>query len=272
MSINHELINFKTSSPMQFSILAIENLERFWHQSIELLYVLSGNAHVQCRSAQYNLHEDDIMIINTFDVHSVSGNHCEILSLKLDIFALDPEISYFSQNRFNCNSSIESDKTKFLPLKQLLALIVKSNVNPENNIDLLNKSYIYKLLYILTTNFKVENTNNFKIENNNLERIKNIINYINENYKEKISLNNLADTFYLSTPYISKIFKDFIGLSFSDYLTEIRLSRAVKDLVNTNSPIENISEKNGFSNAVHLLLLLEINTIVFQVSIVKKQI
>lgn len=248
MNINKELINFKTSSPMHFSILAIENLERFWHQSIELLYVLSGSAQVQCRNTQYNLHEDDIMIINAFDVHSVSGNRCEILSLKLDIFALDPEIFHFSQNRFNCNSSIEADKTKFLPLKQLIALIVKSNVNPENNIELLNKSYMYKLLYILTTNFKVENTTNFKVENNNLERIKNIINYINENYKEKISLGNLADTFYLSTPYISKIFKEFIGLSFSDYLTEIRLSRAVKDLANTNSKIDYISQKNGFSN------------------------
>ena len=248
MNINHELINFKTSSPMNFSVLAIENLERYWHQSIELIYVLSGSAQVQSRNAQYNLHEDDIIIINMFDVHAVSGNQCEVLSLKINISALDPEISHFSQNRFNCNSSIEADKTKFIPLKQLIALIVKSNVNPEDNIELLNKSYIYKLLYILTTNFKVEDTTNSKNANNNLDRIKNIINYINENYREKISLNNLADTFYLSTPYISKIFKEFIGLSFSDYLTEIRLSSAVKDLANPNSKIEYIAEKNGFSN------------------------
>lgn len=248
MNTNHELINFKTSSPMNFSVLAIENLERYWHQSIELLYVLSGSAQVQCRNAQYNLHEDDVILINMFDVHAVSGNPCEVLSLKIDISALDPEISHFFQNRFNCNSSIETDKSKFISLKQLISLIVKSNVNPEDDIELLNKSYIYKLLYILTASFKVEDTTNSKDGNNNLERIKNIINYINENYREKISLTNLADTFYLSMPYISKIFKEFIGLSFSDYLTEIRLSSAVKDLANPNSKIEYIAEKNGFSN------------------------
>jgi len=248
MNINHELVNFKTSSPMHFSVLAIENLERYWHQSIELLYVLSGNAQVHCRNAQYNLYEDDIILINMFDVHSVSGNQCEVLSLKIDISALDPEISHFSQKRFNCNSSIETDKLKFIPLKQLLALIVKANANPENNIELLNKSYIYELLYILSTYFNVEDTTDYKDANKNLERIKNIITYINENYRTKISLNNLSDTFYLSTPYISKIFKELIGLSFSDYLTEIRLSSAVKDLANPNSKIEYIAEKNGFPN------------------------
>jgi beta-xylosidase/AraC-like DNA-binding protein len=249
MNINHELINFNTSSPLQFSILAIENLERYWHQNIELLYVLSGNAQVYCRNTQYNLREDDIILINMFDVHSVSGNKCEVLSLKIDFSALDPEISHYSQKRFNCNSSIETDKTKFTPLKKLIALIIKNNINPVDSIDLLNKSYIYELLYLLTTYFIGEDNNNYKDTNKNFERIKNIVIYINEHYREKISLNSLAETFFLSTPYISKIFKEYIDLTFSDYLTEIRLSHAVKDLANPNSKIEYISERNGFSNA-----------------------
>ncbi|NFT05799.1 helix-turn-helix domain-containing protein [Clostridium botulinum] len=248
MNTNKELVNFKTSSSMHISVLAIENLERYWHQSIELIYVLAGSVQVQCRNMQYNLHEDDLILINMFDVHALSGDQCEVLSLKIDISALDPEISHFSQKRFDCNSSLEADETKFIPLKRLLALIVKSNVNPEDNIELLNKSYVYELLYILTTNFKVEGTTNSTDINKNSERIKNILNYISENYTEKISLNNLADTFYLSMPYISKIFKELIGLSFSDYLTEVRLSHAIKDLANANLKIEYIAEKNGFSN------------------------
>lgn len=219
---------------------------------------------------QYNLHEDDLILINMFDVHALSGDQCEVLSLKIDISALDPEISHFSQKRFDCNSSLEADETKFIPLKRLLALIVKSNVNPEDNIELLNKSYVYELLYILTTNFKVEGTTNSTDINKNSERIKNILNYISENYTEKISLNNLADTFYLSMPYISKIFKELIGLSFSDYLTEVRLSHAIKDLANANFKIEYIAEKMDFQIHVPLFLLLKINMTIFQVNIVKK--
>lgn len=248
MNINQELINFKTSSSMYFSVLAISNLERYWHQSLELIYVLSGSVQVQCRNMHYNLHEDDLILINMFDVHALYGNQCEVLSLKIDIAALDPEISRFSQNRFDCNSSIEPDKQKFIPLKQLLASIVKSNVNPEDNIELLNKSYIYKLLYILTASFKVEDTTTSNDVGKNSERIKSILNFISENYRDKISLSNLSDTFYLSVPYISKIFKEFIGLSFSEYLLEVRLAHAIKDLANPNFKIEYIAEKNGFSN------------------------
>ncbi|OOM52948.1 beta-xylosidase [Clostridium beijerinckii] len=248
MNINQELITFKTSSPMEFSVLAIENLERYWHKSIELIYILTGSVRVQCRNMQYTLHEDDLILINMFDVHSLYGKKCEVLSLKIDISALDPEISRFAQNRFDCNSSIEADKKKFIRLKRLLALIVKSNVNPDENVELLNKSYIYELLYILTSTFKVEDSANSTDINKNSERIKNILHYISENYRNKISLNSLSDEFYLSMPYISKIFKDFIGISFSDYLIEIRLSHAMKDLTDPNLTIEYIAEKNGFSN------------------------
>ncbi len=249
MNTNQELVNFKTSSSMEFSVIVIENLERYWHESIELIYVLSGSIQVQCRNMQYNLNEDDILLINRFDVHALYGKGCEVLSLKMDISALDPEISSFSHQRFDCNSSTALDKTKFLPLKQLLALIVKTNLNPQENIELLNKSYIYKLLHTLMTNFKVEDTTSVNDLNKNAQRIKQILNFISENYTKKISLKDLGDNFYLSTPYISKIFKECIGLTFSEYLMEVRISHAVKDLSVPNFKIEYIAEKNGFANA-----------------------
>ena len=248
MNVNEEIINFKTSSPISLSVLVIENLDRYWHQSIELIYILSGSAKVQCRNMQYVLQEDDIILINMFDIHSLYGEECEVLSLKIDISALDPEISHFAQNRFDCNSSTEGNNQKFLPLKRLLALMVKSNINSEASNELLNKSYVYELLYLLTTNFKVKDTANSNDLNKNSERIKNILTYISENYRKKISLKDLADEFYLSIPYISKIFKEFIGASFGEYLTDVRLSHAEKALRDNNLRIEDIAEKNGFSN------------------------
>lgn len=248
MNIKQEIIDFKSSSPMNFSICVINSLERHWHKSIELLYVLSGSIQIQCHNVQYHLHEDDIILINMFDVHTLSSPQCELLSLKIDISTLDPQIYRFSEKRFDCNSSTELDKTKFGPLKRVLALIIKSNATPDKNIEILNKSYIYQLIYILTTYFKVEDSSYSKDIIKNSERIQNILHYISENYADKISLNTLADNLYLSVPYLSKIFKEFIGLSFSEYLTDIRLSHAANDLVNPNFKIQYVAEKNGFSN------------------------
>lgn len=248
MNINRDSIDFETSSPLSFSINEIGKLKRHWHQSIELIYILSGSTQIKFQNIQYNLCEDDIILINMFDVHSLGATKCEVISFQIDISALDPQIYRFSQNRFDCNSSTEEDKTKFIPLKRLLASIVKSNANPDENIELMNKSYIYELLYILTTYFKVEDNFYCKDIVKNSERIKSILHYINENYASKISLNSLADTLYLSTSYLSKVFKEFIGISFGEYLTDVRLCHAVDDLANLNLKVEYIAEKNGFSN------------------------
>ncbi|MDS0526320.1 helix-turn-helix domain-containing protein [Clostridium sp. SHJSY1] len=248
MNINKELINLNVSSTLKLSVFSIENLNMYWHNGIELIYVLSGFVKVQCGNIQYKLHEDDIILINTFELHSLSGTECKILSLKINISTFEAEISRFAQKRFNCNSSLETDKNRFIPLKRLLALLVKANINPNCDIELLNKSYIYELLYILATNFKVEEINTSNDIDKNSERIKNMLNYISENYREKISLNDLADKFFLSIPYISRIFKEFTSLNFSEYLMEVRLSHAERDLSNLNLKIEYIAEKNGFSN------------------------
>ncbi|MDS0527037.1 helix-turn-helix domain-containing protein [Clostridium sp. SHJSY1] len=247
MEYNQKKLNFKISSSVDLSIYSIKKLERFWHQEIELIYVLSGSINVRCRNIEYNLYEDDIILINMFDIHTLSANDSEILSLKINISTLDSEIFHFSQNRFDCNSSIDLDKSKFIPIKQLLASLVKSNVNLDDNLEFINKSYIYKLLYILTTYFKIEDNHSNYI-NKSSEKIVSILNYVNDNFKNKISVDDLANSSYISKSYISKLFKKFIGLSFSEYLMEVRLSYGVKDLYNPNLKIEIIAEKNGFPN------------------------
>lgn len=249
MNRQKELLTSKDFLPMNLSIFTIESSDRYWHQSIEIIYVLSGSLEIKCgTSNNYILNEDDIILINTFDIHDLNSKNCDILSLKINISALDSELSYFARNKYDCNSSIESDKKKFLPLKRLLALIVKNNVAGDKNVNLLNKSYIYRVFYILDMYFKVEDTTENQNSNKNSERMKNILNYINENYMNKITLNDLSNNFYLSVPYLSKIFKDFTSLSFSEYLNEIRISHAVSDLSNFTYTIEHIADKNGFSN------------------------
>lgn len=240
-------INFKISSSVDLSIYSVEKLERFWHQDLELIYVLSGWVNVQCRNIEYNLHEDDIILINMFDIHTLSADHSEILSLKINISTLDPEISHLSQNRFDCNSSIDSDKSKFIPLKRLLASLVKSNISLDENLEFLNKSHIYNLLYLLTSYFKIEDDPSNYISKSS-EKIIGILNYVNDNFDKKLSIEDIANSLFISKSYISKLFNKFIGLSFIEYLIEVRLSYAVRDLSNPNLNIEYIAEKNGFPN------------------------
>lgn len=80
------------------------------------------------------------------------------------------------------------------------------------------------------------------------ERIYTSIMYIEEHLSEELSLSELAEHVSLSAPYFSKLFKDVMGSSFSEYLTNARLQQAQILLGQTDLSIEKIADKVGFAN------------------------
>ncbi|MEG2512364.1 MAG: response regulator [Acetivibrio sp.] len=56
--------------------------------------------------------------------------------------------------------------------------------------------------------------------------INDVIQYLNEHYAEQVSLNVLADNFYVHPTYLSRLFKEKTGVNFIDYLTQIRINKA----------------------------------------------
>src|SRR5699024_7758133 len=67
-------------------------------------------------------------------------------------------------------------------------------------------------------------------------------------YTEKISLRHLSKEFGVNYTYLSQLFKKTTGKSFSEYLTEIRLSHACHLLKDTELKITLISERVGFND------------------------
>ncbi len=85
-----------------------------------------------------------------------------------------------------------------------------------------------------------------------------IINYLNENYEHKISLEQIAHNMYLSPVYISKIFKEETGESPINYLIKIRLEKAKDILLNSNSgSIKSIANQVGYDDVYHFSKLFK---------------
>ena len=75
-----------------------------------------------------------------------------------------------------------------------------------------------------------------------------LIDYIDKNYSEPITLSSLAAKCYFNPSYISREFKKFSGKGFKEYLTEKRITEAAKFLVETDMSIEEILQKICFSD------------------------
>ncbi len=81
--------------------------------------------------------------------------------------------------------------------------------------------------------------------------------YLNENYRENITLDSLSAKFFLSKVALCARFKKFMRCSIMQYLFQIRLSKAKELLSSTNKSVEKIAEECGFSSANYFSLVFK---------------
>ena len=81
-----------------------------------------------------------------------------------------------------------------------------------------------------------------------VERIRSIITYTEAHFQEPVTLSQGADHLGLGKEYFCRFFKKNMGMSFLNYVNEVRLSHVYQDLLNTDAPVAQIMEKNGFTN------------------------
>lgn len=74
--------------------------------------------------------------------------------------------------------------------------------------------------------------------------------FIDKNYYKKITMEDIADTFFLSRAYIRNIFVDNFGISPKQYLTDIRIKRACELLHETDMSISIISRSVGYDDSL----------------------
>lgn len=86
-------------------------------------------------------------------------------------------------------------------------------------------------------------------EENGMEKIRPILDYIRCNYNRDISLSSVANRFFFSQGHLSRIIRDTLGLSYTEYVTQLRIERAIKLLRNTNEPISEIGTAVGYKDA-----------------------
>lgn len=74
-------------------------------------------------------------------------------------------------------------------------------------------------------------------------------NYINEHMSEDISLDVLSELASLSSAYISTLFSDVLNISFSEYLTQVRMEKAANLLAKANYSVSEVSTMVGYRNS-----------------------
>lgn len=135
-------------------------------------------------------------------------------------------------------SAIEVDKRheEGRDIASLLKLIEKSESAVELN--LLLEDVAVRIAE------KVNNFNNKSIK----LILRKAIDYIQEHYSEQVTLNEVAENIYVSTFYISRMFKKELGKSFVDYLNDVRIEKSKELLKDVKYKTYEVAEIVGISD------------------------
>lgn len=221
--------------------------------NVEILFIIKGEIKIIVNKREFKLKESDVVFINNGDVYEVYGKEENlVLSMQIENNFFD-DVLKGSRNLFLCNSALKENE-HYKDIRKILAQMLYEYSNREYGYNFKVMSLLYNLIYLLKVNFAISEdfeVKALKIKNSKYtERINNIISYIKRNYHEQVSLQDVADSQYLTPEYLSKFFKTHTGMTFSKYLNEFRLSQAVKELIRTSESVTKVAMNNGFPNMV----------------------
>lgn len=232
---------------MQFYFIANAEISTHYHQNLELFYVLTGELKIQIDKSTFLMRQGDILLVNANKRHMVNGNS-ELLGARFEIdFHLLAEYMESMQLLFWCNS-VADKNAAYAELREALDKILNRYFEKDEKSALDLQALYFQATHILTSNFLVH-ANDMRLNLNDSQdrlRVRQIQSYIQANYQSQISLNELAKQLYLSNAYLSKYVKKHMGLTFMEYLNNVRLFHAVDELLYSDKNMTHIALDNGF--------------------------
>ncbi len=251
MSSNYEMIRYNQGLSANIIVHRVNRYKLHWHKEIEIILVLQGKVSVNVNNQKYELKEDDIFFINSNDIHSTVANGDNIMVA----IQINPDFYYKTfpelQNmRFNFISSEheEAEGNVYEQMRTYIAEIIKEYNKSAEGYQLVIEGILNSLMALFIRNIPKIDGKEKKgdLTEKDLPRIKRIMEYVEEHYSEKITLEDIAKNEFLSLFYVSHFFKDKVGLTFQEYLSFVRLHKAVAMLGETDKLISDIAIDNGF--------------------------
>ncbi|WP_209405314.1 AraC family transcriptional regulator [Pseudozobellia sp. WGM2] len=236
------------------------NKQSIWHYhpEIELVHVNGGSGKRQIGSHVSYYSNGDLILIGSNLPHcgftdKLTGNESEtVIQMKQDFLGNDffkiPEMKNI-QNLFEIAKGgiAFSGKTKRKLGEKLLILEYQTDFQRLLSIlNILNELAVSK-------NFKILNAEGFSMETEvkDNDRINIVFNHVKSNFKEEITLDEIASLVSMTVPSFCRYFKKITNKTFVQFVNEYRLVHASKLLAEQPMSITEVCMESGFNNFSH---------------------
>ena len=225
-----------------------------WHEELELLYTLNGEADIIVEGTKYRLLKKHIMVIESRQVHSTFAYQDTSMFICIHISKKYMQKYLPDIGLYQIRCIPEEIDTEHFPayleicrLMESLTRLYMAECVPTFTME--SEGIILQVLSRLLRFFSKKTLPHAaNVSPSSYDRLRTIITYVEEHFREPISLRDGAGQLGLAREYFCRFFKKNMGISFLEYINEVRLAHIYYDLTHTDTPISIIIEENGFTN------------------------
>ncbi len=229
------------------------NASPHWHREMEILYILNGSATIKMGGEVYKLKPLDLIVIDSVMIHEAIYELPQTMGICIhisksylrryieDIELLHPvccveKLLPGQQEAYNTLCEYLKDLT-ILYFEQKQSYPVRSS------------ALILQIIAVLVEKFSVPVPETVAASGKNQwNRVEQVFQYVEQHYREPIELQDVADGLGLNKEYFCRFFKKSTGMSFMQYVSQVRLSHVYQDLLYSDGSIQEILERNGIYN------------------------
>jgi len=250
---------FKTGAPISIvKSSETTDVDTHTHDFIELVYIKSGSGYHKIDDIEFEVKKGDLLFINYGKTHSFHSEKGFIFyNILLTPWFMSEELVN-SENAIdlltlNCFESFStfSDVPK-------ISFSADEIVFVENMISEMEKEYYKKpigyeqaikgyITVLLIHIFRKMDKGNILGKEKKIPT--EILDYLDNNYNEKITVNALAERCFYNPSYFSRIFSETFGMSITDYVLEKRFEKACQLLSLTDMTVEAVATESGFRDS-----------------------
>lgn len=209
------------------------------HDCYEIYYSISGGKQFLIDSRFYDFHPGDIFFINQYESHCLS--QIDNVRHERIVLSIYPDFvkRFCTENTdldicFSCRDSRFGHRLSLSPEEQKRFLYCIHKLSQEAGFgqELLDQAAFLELMVFLTDCFRSRRAEEARLSANSRAStesaylIDQILSYVNQNLTEELTLQMLADHFYISTSYLCRLFRESTGTTINRYITARRITHA----------------------------------------------
>ena len=226
------------------------------HDFYEVYFFLSGNVQYNIESRSYLLTPGDVLLISPMELHQPmfgpEQREYERIVLWIDKQFLEG-LSMPGQHFTACFDSSSPNHSNLLRpegvqrqfLMFLLEQLIQESGSQEPYQEICALSYLAQVL-VLLNRLALQQRKEEPVATQD-STVYNVLGYINEHYNENLTLDELANRFFVSKYHLSREFQRLVGTSVHRYIVQKRLVMA-KQMLSSGRPSSEVYQHCGFGD------------------------